>query len=245
MPRYKLTIEYDGTPYAGWQRQDNANSVQQTLETAFRGYTQEEVSLTCSGRTDAGVHARGQVAHIDLSQPREPFSIIQGIHHHLGRAPISIVSAELVSDEFHARFDALSRRYLYRIFNRTAQPVLEAKRVWHVYHAMELEKMREAAKILVGKHDFTSFRATSCQSKSPVKTLDSLEVEQVGDEFHIHAEAKSFLHNQVRNIAGALAHVGTGKWSVQDVQDALDAKDRKAGPVKAPAHGLYFMKVSY
>lgn len=245
MPRYKLTIEYDGTPFAGWQRQENARSVQQTLEEAFQSYAQEEVSLVCAGRTDAGVHARGQVAHIDLSEARKPFSIMQGIHHHLKKAPISIVNAEEVSDDFSARFDATSRRYLYRIFHRTAQPVLEAKRVWHVYHDMDLDKMRKAAEMLVGKHDFTSFRAAACQAKSPVKTLDRLEIEQVGEEIHIHAEAKSFLHHQVRNLTGALTYVATGKWQLEDVQKALEAKDRQAGPITAPAHGLYFMEVKY
>ncbi len=245
MPRYKLTIEYDGTPYAGWQRQNDVASVQGTIEKAVLAFSQEEVSLTCAGRTDAGVHARGQVAHMDLAKPRECFSIMQGVHHHLDAAPISLVSVEEVDEAFHARFSAQKRYYMYRIVNRPARLALDGLRAWHIYHDMDVSAMQEAAHILVGNHDFSTFRAAACQSKSPIKTLDVLRIEKEGDEIRIYAEALSFLHHQVRNLTGALAHVGTGKWSLPDVQAALDAKDRTKGPVTAPAHGLYFMKVDY
>lgn len=245
MARYKLTIEYDGGAFAGWQRQQNAPSVQQAIEEAFYGYAQEEVTLQCAGRTDAGVHARGQVAHVDLQTERTPFSMMQGIHHHLDPNPISILEIEQVSEEFHARFSALTRKYVYYIVNRPARPALDAKRAWHIYRQMDVDAMREAAKLFIGTHDFTSFRAAACQSNSPVKTLDKLSIEQQGENIFIYAEAKSFLHNQVRNLTGALAHVGTGKWTLHNVQEALDAKDRKKGPVTAPAHGLTFLEVTY
>lgn len=245
MPRYKLTIEYDGEAFAGWQRQPNATGVQQIIEKAIYGFAQEETTIQCAGRTDAGVHARGQVAHMDLQVARKPFSILHGLHHHMGNYPISIVEVEEVAEDFHARFSAKKRKYQYRIVNRLARPSLDAKRAWHIHRDMDIDKMREAAKIFVGSHDFTSFRASACQSKSPVKTLDSLKVERDGEDVFIYAEARSFLHNQVRNLTGALAHVGTEKWTLQDVQNALDAKDRKAGPVTAPAHGLTFLEVTY
>ncbi len=249
MPRYKLTLEYDGTPYSGWQRQTEAPSVQAVIEEAARVFCNAEapVEVQCAGRTDAGVHARGQVAHVDL--PERPLNaIVRGLNGLMIQHPISVLSAELASDEFNARFDAASRHYLYRIVNRKGQPALDRDRAWHVHKPLDIAAMNEAAQLLVGRHDFTSFRAGDCQAQSPVKTLDYLEVktrEKNPQQVMIYTGAKSFLHHQVRNMVGTLVYVGIGKWPVARVAQALAAKDRREGGPMAPAHGLYLMRVEY
>ena len=247
MPRYKLTIEYDGTPYHGWQKQEHGPSVQAALEAACAQFADREVELFVAGRTDAGVHAKGQVAHVDFPQ-RDPFNIREGLNRILIPHPIVILKAEEVSDEFHARFDAKKRHYLYRILNRDARPTFDEKRVWHIFKPLDIEAMQAAAKYLIGHHDFTSFRSSECQSKSPMKTLDKLTVkrrEKDPTQVMIKTCAKSFLHHQVRNMVGTLTLVGTGKWKPEQVKEALEAKDRAASGVKAPAHALYLMKVDY
>lgn len=245
MPRYKLTIEYDGTGLVGWQKQENGPSVQQFLEEAIEALTQERIETVGSGRTDAGVHALGQVVHFDLEKNFEEHNIRDGLNHHLKKNNISVISAEIVDGEFHARFDAKKRKYLYRILPRKSPPALRKGKVWHVYQPIDIQAMEEASKCLIGKHDFTSFRATVCQAKSPVKTLDKIEIEQKDDEIHVTVEARSFLHHMVRNIVGTLVQVGIGKWQPDDVKKALEAKDRSAAGLNAPAEGLYFVEVKY
>ncbi|WP_232317305.1 tRNA pseudouridine(38-40) synthase TruA [Candidatus Nucleicultrix amoebiphila] len=244
--RYKLTLEYDGTSFAGWQRQDNLLTVQEALETAFTKFCGCDIKVHGAGRTDAGVHATGQVAHVDLPKIYEPFVIGQALGFYLETLPISVIHVEPVALDFHARFSATSRTYRYLIINRYAPLVFQKKRVWHVHgQSLDAVKMHEAAQVLVGHHDFTSFRAQLCQAKSPEKTLDLLTVERKGELIEIHAKARSFLHHQVRNFVGTLKLVGAGKLSVDDVKNILAAKDRtKAGPT-APAEGLYLINVGY
>ncbi|MEA1937671.1 MAG: tRNA pseudouridine(38-40) synthase TruA [Pseudomonadota bacterium] len=245
MTRYRLLVEYDGTPFMGWQRQKHDPSVQAALEAALARWCGETPVLTAAGRTDAGVHALGQVAHFDLDTPRDPATIMAATNAHLRPASVAIRTAEAVGDDFHARFSATCRHYLYRILNRNAPPVLDAHRVWHVIRPLDVDAMHQAALILVGQHDFTSFRATRCQAASPVKTLDALTVTKEGEEIHICARARSFLHHQIRNFAGTLEHVGSGKWTPEDVRGILNARDRsKAGPT-APPQGLYLVAVDY
>ena len=245
MPRYKLTIEYDGTPFVGWQRQDNGPSVQGALEAAIEKLSGERVTVTGAGRTDAGVHALGQVAHFDLVKTFEPGKVRDALNYHLRPDPVSVLDAAEVDDEFHARFSAVGRHYLFRILNRRSPPALDVDKVWHVSPRLEAEAMHAAAQFLVGQHDFTTFRAAECQAQSPVKTLDRLDVSQRGEEIHIEASARSFLHHQIRSFAGTLRLVGEGKWSKADLKAALDAKDRAAcGPV-APPDGLYLTRVDY
>jgi tRNA pseudouridine38-40 synthase len=245
MPRYKLTIEYDGTPYCGWQRQNEQLGVQEALEAAVAKFCEGASSLTCAGRTDAGVHALGQVAHVDLPIERPVFNIRQGVNFYLMDTPIVVIAAEEATPEFHARFDAKEREYLYRILNRPAQPALEKTRVWHVHQPLDIQAMREAAAFLIGHHDFTSFRASECQSASPSKTLDVLEIHSIGQEVRIVARARSFLHHQVRNLVGTLALVGQGKWRPEQVKQALEARDRRAAGPTAPPQGLYLVRVGY
>lgn len=245
MPRYKLTIEYDGTPYVGWQMQDGLPSVQGALQAALGHFYDQPVEIQCSGRTDAGVHARGQVAHIDAPEARDEYNIAKGLNAILLPHPIVVRKAELVHDEFHARFDAKRRHYEYRIINRPARVALDMNRAWDIFRPLNIDAMKEAAAMLVGHHDFTSFRSTECQSLSPIKTLDSLEVVKRDEEVFITCSAKSFLHNQVRIMVGTLGMVGTGKWNVSQIKNALEAKDRRSTGVTAPACGLYFMKVDY
>lgn len=245
MPRYKLTIEYDGTGYHGWQRQDEYPSIQQELEEAIERFCGQHCEVFCAGRTDAGVHAMGQVAHVDFAEPRKPFAIQQGINFHMALRQISVVAVEEVSDDFHARFTATKREYLYRIINRSAWLALDRNRVWLVPEKLDAEAMHEAAQLLLGHHDFTSFRDTACQSKSPVKTLDRLDVVRYGQEIRFHVSAQSFLHHQVRNMVGTLRLIGNGKWTQQDLLRALEAKNRRAAGETAPADGLYLVKVSY
>ena len=245
MPRYRLLIEYDGGPFVGWQRQANGMSVQQSIEEALVAFTGETVIVKGAGRTDAGVHALGQVAHIDLAAPRATDTIRDALNAHLRPRPIVILSAEEVAADFDARFSARRRHYLYRISDRRAPPALDRGRVWWVMQPLDPAAMHAAAQALVGQHDFTTFRSAECQAKSPVKTLDRLDVLREGDEVIVRADARSFLHNQVRSMVGALKKVGEGKWPVSAVGEALEARDRsRSGPV-APPDGLYLVKVDY
>lgn len=245
MARWKLTIEYDGTPFQGWQRQDNGPSVQQALEEAVERFCGERTLVQGAGRTDSGVHATGQVAHVDIARAADADTVRDAINHHLKPAPVAVVQAQAVPDDFHARFSATGRAYLYRISDRRAPPVLERNRVWPVYRTLDAKAMHDAAQVLVGHHDFTSFRASECQADSPVKTLDRLDISRVGDEIHAVVAAKSFLHHQVRNFVGTLKLVGEGKWTRADVEKALAAKDRSAAGPTAPACGLYLTTVRY
>ncbi|HMD65573.1 MAG TPA: tRNA pseudouridine(38-40) synthase TruA [Stellaceae bacterium] len=245
MPRYKLTIEYDGTGLVGWQRQVNGLSVQEALETAVARFCGERVTVHGAGRTDAGVHALGQSAHLDLSR-RVPTEILRSaVNHHLRPAAISILAAEAAPDNFDARLSATTRVYLYRILNRRAPAALERGRVWQVSPPLDVAAMREGARHLVGHHDFSTFRDSLCQAKSPLKTLDALELSCVGGEIHIEARARSFLHRQVRNMAGTLKLVGLRRWHPDDVASALAARDRRAGGPTAPPEGLYLVAVRY
>lgn len=245
MTRWKLTLEYDGEPFVGWQRQDNGPSVQAALERAVESFCGEAVTVHGAGRTDAGVHATGQVAHIDIAKDATADTVRDAINFHLKPDPVAVLSAEAVEQDFHARFSATMRYYRYRILNRRAPAALERGRIWHVGSPLDAAAMHDAAQQLVGKHDFTSFRAVACQADSPVKTLDALKVEAAGEEIRIHARARSFLHHQVRNITGTLKLVGEGKWTGDDVAAALAARDRsRAGPT-APAEGLYLIRVDY
>ena len=245
MPRYRATLEYDGTPFVGWQVQASGTSVQGRLTEAILKFSGETVSLRGAGRTDAGVHALGQVAHFDLARAWPTHTVQAAVNFHLKPDPISVVACAIVAGDFDARFSAVARHYLYRILARPAPPVLDRDRVWWVPQAMAIAPMAEAAALLVGRHDFTTFRAAGCQAKSPVKTLDKLDVTAAGEEIRIAASARSFLHNQVRSIVGSLKLVGEGKWTPADLRAALDARDRAAcGPV-APSHGLYLVCVDY
>jgi tRNA pseudouridine38-40 synthase len=247
MPRFRMTIEYDGSAYVGWQRQENGPSVQGAVEKAILSLTGETVSIRGAGRTDSGVHARGQVAHADLTRSWKPSTLRNALNAHLRQAsePVAIIDAAEVTPAFDARFSALRRHYLYRIISRPAPLALEAKRAWWVPKTLDHAAMHAAAQILVGHHDFTTFRSTHCQANSPMRTIDRLDVRREGDLVEIRATAQSFLHNQIRSFAGTLKLVGEGKWTPDDVRAALEARDRKAcGPV-APPDGLYFMQVDY
>jgi tRNA pseudouridine38-40 synthase len=245
MPRYKLTIEYDGTPFVGWQVQDNGLSVQGQITEAVRAFSGEEVLVRGAGRTDAGVHALGQVAHFDLPTIWNADTVRDAINAHLRPHPIAVLMAEPVADDFDARFSATRRRYVYRIINRRADLTVERNRVWRIARDLNAAVMHDAAQRLVGRHDFTTFRSVECQAKSPVKTLDSLDVERRGDELRVAASARSFLHHQVRSMVGSLVRVGEGGWSAHDLAAALTACDRAAcGPV-APPEGLYLVAVEY
>ncbi len=245
MTRYRLLVEYDGGPFVGWQRQDNGASVQGALEDAIEKLSGARVTVTGAGRTDAGVHAYGQVAHFDLEKHFEPGKVRDALNHYLRPAPVVVLDAAVADGEFHARFSATARHYLYRILNRRSPPALDDGRVWHVSTRLDAEAMHHAAQALVGQHDFTTFRAAECQAQSPVKTLDRLDVSQRGEEIHIEASARSFLHHQIRSFAGTLKLVGEGKWAPREVATALAAKDRAAcGPV-APPDGLYLVRVDY
>ena len=245
MPRYKLTIEYDGTPFVGWQRQADALSVQQALEEAIEKFSGEAVRTQTAGRTDAGVHARGQVAHFDLSRPWDPFRISEALNFHLKPHPVAILACEAVSEAFEARFTAKARHYEYRILNRRARPALEADKVWHVAVPLDADAMHIAAQALVGRHDFTTFRSAQCQANSPIRTLDRLDVRREGDLIVIQASARSFLHHQVRSMTGSLKLVGEGRWTSEDLRAALDAHDRARCGAMAPSAGLYLMRVDY
>jgi tRNA pseudouridine38-40 synthase len=250
--RWKLTIEYDGSGFAGWQLQDGPLTVQECVEKAVFGFSGETVRCHVAGRTDAGVHAVGQVAHIDLEKEFEDRAVRDAINFHLRPHPVAVVKAEAVSLDFHARFGAQKRHYCYKIImGRRPEPVLFHQRAWHVKHDLDLDAMNAAARHLLGTHDFSSFRAAECQAKTPIRSLDRLEISEqkntpgAGRHIEIWAEAKSFLHHQIRNIAGSLVLVGKGKWNPDDMKTVLEARDRtKAGPM-APAGGLYFVQVDY
>ena len=245
MPRYKLIIEYDGTPFSGWQIQDNAPTVQGAMEAAVMAISGEPARVHGSGRTDAGVHALAQVAHCDIQKPFPPGRLRDGLNAHLRPHPIGVLSAEIVADDFEARFSAKKRHYRYRITNHRANLALDIKRSWRVPRHLDTDAMHVAAQRLVGKHDFTTFRSTECQAKTPMKTLDRLAVSRHGEVLRIEASARSFLHNQVRSMVGSLKLVGEGRWTKLDLEQALAAKSRDAcGPV-APAYGLYLLKVDY
>jgi tRNA pseudouridine38-40 synthase len=243
--RYKLTIEYDGRPFVGWQRQANGPSVQQAIEEAIFRFCGEEVRITVAGRTDAGVHALGQVAHVDLVRETTPDTIQGALNFHLKPAPVAILAVEAVPPTFDARMTAIRRSYRYRIVNRRAPLTFEAGLAWQVARPLDAAAMHEAAQVLVGHHDFTSFRAAECQARSPVKTLDRLDVRRFGEEIEIVAEARSFLHHMVRNMVGTLKLVGEGKWTPKDVARALRARDRSAAGPTAPPDGLYLVGVGY
>jgi tRNA pseudouridine38-40 synthase len=243
--RFKLTLEYDGGAFVGWQRQDNGPSVQQALEEAVVKFCGETVQTVAAGRTDAGVHARGQVVHVDLAKATTPEQVRDALNFHLKPAPVSILAAEVAAVDFHARFSAKARLYRYRIVNRRAPLAIDRGRAWLVGTPLDAAAMHDAAQLLVGHHDFTSFRAALCQAASPMKTLDVLEVTRAGEEVQIRARARSFLHHQVRNMVGTLKLVGEGRWSKDDVARALAARDRSAAGPTAPAEGLYLMEVWY
>lgn len=245
MTRYKLTLEYDGAGFVGWQRQDNGPSVQAALEEAVFGFCGERVTAHGAGRTDSGVHALGQVAHVDIAKATTADTVRDALNQHLKPAPVAVLAAEVVDDEFHARFSATARRYLYRIVNRRAPLALDRGRAWFVPSELDAVAMHDAAQRLVGRHDFTSFRAAECQAKSPLKTLDRLAVARDATELRVEAEARSFLHHQVRNMVGTLRLVGEGKWSADDVAAALSRRDRTAAGPTAPAEGLYLVAVDY
>jgi len=245
VPRYRLTIEYDGRPFVGWQRQANGPSVQGALEEAVRALTGEEATVHGAGRTDAGVHALGQVAHLDLDRAFPAERLADALDAHLRPVPVAVLAAALAPEGFHARFSARGRRYLYRIVNRRAALALDRGRAWHLRRPLDLAAMQAAATHLVGTHDFTTFRAAECQAKSPVRTLDRLDVSAEGEEVRIVAEARSFLHHQVRGMVGSLAKVGAGMWRPEDVRAALLARDRRACGPLAPPDGLYLVAVDY
>ena len=245
MKRFFITIEYDGTNLVGWQRQNNGPSVQAYIEQAALALTGHETLVQGSGRTDAGVHATGQVAHLDVPDKFDERAMVMGLNAKLKTDQVRIVSARQVEETMHARFSAVRRAYLYRILNRPAQGALMRQFTWHIPKVLTIEAMQEGANQLIGKHDFTSFRATACQAKSPIRTLDRLFVHKQDDEVHIIAEAPSFLHHQIRNITGTLAQVGLGKWQPEEVKHALDACDRAAAGPTAPPQGLYLTKIDF
>ena len=245
MPRFKLTIEYDGTPFIGWQTQDSGASVQGVLTDAIAAFTGERVIVAGAGRTDTGVHALGQVAHIDLAKDWEPGNVRDAINFHLRPRPVAVLTAERAAEDFDARFSAVKRHYLYRIVNRRADLTLERNLAWRVPRVLDSTAMQEAAQRLIGKHDFTTFRSTECQARSPLKTLERLDVARDGDALRITASARSFLQHQVRSMVGSLVHVGEGKWSADDLAAALAARDRSRCGQVAPPHGLYLVRVDY
>jgi tRNA pseudouridine38-40 synthase len=245
MARFKLTLEYDGGAFQGWQRLAEGPSVQAALEEAAFNLCGERVEAVGAGRTDAGVHALGQVAHVDIERTFSPDRLRDALNAHLRPAPVAVLDASLAAPDFHARFDARNRVYLYRIVNRRADLTLDRGRAWRVAAPLDAEAMHDAAQSLLGNHDFTTFRDSQCQAKSPVKTLDRCDVTRRGEEVEVRCEARSFLHRQVRSIVGTLIEVGLGAWSVEEVADALAARDRaRCGPV-APADGLYLVRVDY
>lgn len=245
MPRYKITVEYDGTPFCGWQKQKDGVSVQEVLEKALAIFARERVEIYGSGRTDTGVHAYGQVAHFDLSCPIDTFAAQASFNALVRPYPVSVLSVEQVSDDFHARFSARQRSYIYKVLNRRAPAALDANRVWQIGLPLDVPAMQHCALHLLGKHDFSTFRAADCQAKSPVKTLDELTITRRGDYVFFVVKARSFLYHQVRNMVGTLVEVGLHHWSHEDFEAAFEACDRRKGGPTAPACGLYFQSVEY
>jgi tRNA pseudouridine38-40 synthase len=243
--RFRLIVEYDGGPFMGWQRQAHGPSVQQAVEEATEAITGEKAALHAAGRTDAGVHALAMAAHVDIGRPITPFRLAEGLNARLRPLPVAILAAEPVADDWHARFSCVGRRYLYRIVNRRAPLALEAGHAWQVAVPLDPAAMDAAAQCLVGLHDFTTFRSAHCQSESPVKTLDRIDVRREGEIILIEAAARSFLHHQVRSMVGCLQLVGRGRWSAGDLKAALEAKDRAALGLNAPPQGLYFVEAVY
>jgi tRNA pseudouridine38-40 synthase len=245
MPRFKLTLEYDGAPFVGWQRQSNGLSVQEVIETALNALCGERVEIRGAGRTDAGVHAMGQVAHADLGKDWRSDVLRDGLNAHMRPHPVAILAAKRVPEDFDARVSAVRRHYLYRIVNRRAPLTVERGHAWLVKRKLDAGAMQAAARHLVGCHDFSTFRASQCQADSPVRTLERLDVMRTGEEIQISVSARSFLHTQVRSIAGSLEHVGSSKWNAADLRAALDARDRRRCGMVAPPEGLYLMGVDY
>lgn len=245
MKRYKITIEYDGTNYLGWQRQKDGNSIQKSIEKAVESFSGQKATVTGSGRTDAGVHALGQVAHFDLESEHTDYRVMMALNHYLKDKNIVILGCETVDEKFHARFSAKKRFYKYRILNKKQLSPLRKNRVWEVRKELNIEKMQNAADLLIGEHDFTSFRDSDCQAKSPIKSIDEISIYRKKDEIIFEISAKSFLHHMVRNIVGTLRDVGIGKTSIKSFQKILEAKDRTKAGVTAPACGLYFVRVGY
>jgi tRNA pseudouridine38-40 synthase len=245
MPCYRIKIEYDGRDLVGWQRQNNGPSVQQHIEEAIFDFCGEDVRIQGAGRTDAGVHALGLVANFELARNREPQVVMNALNQHLKPAPIAVLDCEEVNEDFSARFSAKKRHYLYRIINRRAPLTVDAGLAWLVKRELDADAMNEAAQILIGRHDFTSFRAAACQASSPVRTLEKLSVCRKGEEIQIRASAISFLHNQVRSMVGSLSLIGTDQWTKEDLTDALEAKDRQRAGPNAPPYGLYLTQVDY
>jgi tRNA pseudouridine38-40 synthase len=243
--RFRLSVEYDGGPFMGWQRQEHGPSVQQAIETAVEAITGEPAQLHAAGRTDSGVHALAMAAHVDIERPISAFRLKEGLNARLRPLPVAVLEAAEAADDWHARFSCVGRRYLYRIVNRRAPLALEQGRAWQVGVPLDARAMHEAAQRLVGAHDFTTFRSAHCQSASPLKTLDRLDVRRAGDVIAIEADARSFLHHQVRSMVGCLQLVGRGKWSAADLQAALEARDRAALGLNAPPQGLYFVEAVY
>ncbi|MBT2134309.1 tRNA pseudouridine(38-40) synthase TruA [Croceibacterium sp. LX-88] len=245
MTRFALTLEFDGGPFMGLQRQDHGPSIQAEVERAVREVTGETVTMHSAGRTDSGVHALGMVSHVDIEKDIAPFRLMEALNARLRPQPIAVLACEPKAGDWHARFSCLGRSYLYRIRNRRAPLTLDRGRAWHVTRPLDAEAMHRAAQVLVGRHDFTTFRSVHCQANDPVKTLDRLDVRREGDLISIEAEARSFLHHQVRSMVGTLGLVGLGQWSVEQVADALAARDRAALGLNAPAQGLYFVAAKY
>lgn len=245
MPRYRLLIEYDGSPFKGWQRQANAPSVQQAVEEAIEAFVGEPVRLRCAGRTDTGVHALGQVAHVDIPKEMRADRFRDAANAHLKPQPVSVLAAEVVIGHFDARLSAIRRHYRYRILDRRAPPALEAGRVWHVPYGLDVDAIADGASAFLGRHDFTTFRAAECQANSPDRTIEQFSVARVGQEIDIRVSARSFLHHQVRSMVGALLPVGRGTWTREDVARILAARDRSLCPGLAPPHGLYLTQVDY
>ncbi|MCC6926022.1 tRNA pseudouridine(38-40) synthase TruA [Novosphingobium sp.] len=245
MTRFALTLEFDGTPFFGLQRQAHGPSVQQAVEEAVHATTGETVTLHAAGRTDAGVHALGMRVHVDVAKDIDAFRLMEALNHHLRPDPIAVLDCVVVPDDWHARFSCIGREYLYRIANRRAPLTLDANHLWQVPQPLDAEAMHRAAQALVGRHDFTTFRSVHCQAQSPEKTLDLLSVERLGDEVRIRAAARSFLHHQVRSMVGCLALVGMGRWREEQVGEALAARDRQALGLNAPSEGLYFVRALY
>ena len=243
--RFAFTVEFDGRPFMGWQRQAHGPSVQQAIEQAIHAITGEDVAVHAAGRTDAGVHGLAMRAHADIEKPLTPFRLMEAMNARLRPHPVAILGCAVVPDDWHARFSCVGRAYVYRIANRRAPLTWESGLAWRVIQPLDEQAMQQAAQLLVGRHDFTTFRSVHCQSESPLKTLDRLDVERTGDRIAIHAEARSFLHHQVRSMVGCLAMVGMGRWSVGDLEAARDAKDRAALGLNAPPDGLYFVRALY